>query len=254
MPHPGHDSIIGVLGAMPSEVQGLAAAMTVETTGATAGFQYWTGELAGRRMVLARCGMGKVSAAMGVQRLIDEWHVGCIVVCGLAGGLAAGLHVGDIVIGESFVQYDMDASPIIARFEIPGVGLTRLHADPALVATAEATAREVAVELGRSMPSDSSLGTPGTRVLRGLIATGDQFVKDEQKQAILTDFPDALCVEMEGGAIAQVCHLNQVPFVIVRVISDTADGDAPADFFRFVEEQAPAYTVRIVRRLLPALP
>ena len=267
MPPPGHDSIIGVLGAMPSEVQGLAAAMTVETTGAAAGFQYWTGELAGRRMVLARCGMGKVSAAMGVQRLIDEWHVGCIVVCGLAGGLAAGLHVGDIVIGESFVQYDMDASPIIARFEIPGVGLTRLHADPALVATAEAIAREVAVELGKSMPSDSSGGavrgalssdssvsTSGARVLRGLIATGDQFVKDEHKLAIMADFPDALCVEMEGGAIAQVCHLNQVPFVIVRVISDTADGDAPADFFRFVEEQAPAYTVRIVRRLLPALP
>jgi adenosylhomocysteine nucleosidase len=91
-------------------------------------------------------------------------------------------------------------------------------------------------------------------VHRGLIVTGDQFIKDEHRHAILNDFPDALCVEMEGGAIAQVCHLNAVPFVIVRVVSDTADGQAPADFLRFVNEQAAAYTVRIVRRLVAELP
>jgi adenosylhomocysteine nucleosidase len=245
MTSPG--SIIGVLGAMESEVMGLVRAMTVEDTGSTAGFHYWTGELSGRRIVLARCGMGKVSAAMGVQRLIDEWHVGCIVVCGLAGGLAPGLRVGDIVVGKSFVQYDMDASPIIPRFQIPGVGLARLESPEALIAAAEACAREVAAELSGS--NDRTV-----QVHAGLIATGDQFVKDEQRHAIIADFPDALCVEMEGGAIAQVCLLNEVPFVIVRIVSDTADGDAPADFFRFLEEQAPAYTVSIVRHLLPSLP
>jgi adenosylhomocysteine nucleosidase len=254
MSAPGSESVIAILGAMPSEVQGLAAAMTVESSGTTAGIPYWAGELGGRRIILARCGMGKVSAAMGVQRLIDEWRVGCLVVCGLAGGLAAGLHVGDIIIGESFVQYDMDASPIVPRFELPGLEITRLQAEAALVSTAEAAAREVAAELSNAMPLHSSGGAVEPQVLRGLIATGDQFVKDEQKHAILNDFPDALCVEMEGGAIAQVCYLNGVPFVIVRIISDTADGDAPADFLRFVEEQAPAYTVSIVRRLLPALP
>ena len=256
---------IGVLGAMQSEVLGLVGAMRVEATGATAGFQYWTGELAGRRVVVARCGMGKVSAAMGVQRLIDEWHVSCVVVCGLAGGLAPGLRVGDIVVGETFVQHDLDASPIFPRFQVPGLGIERFAASPGLVAAAEGAAREVSTTLGAktespAVPRVSTGGVHDTvvpgipAVHRGLIVTGDQFIKDEQRHAILNDFPDALCVEMEGGAIAQVCYLNDVPFVIVRVISDTADGDAPADFLQFVNELAPAYTVSIVRQLLPSLP
>ena len=284
------NTTIGVLGAMQSEVMGLVAAMTVEDTGLTAGFQFWTGALAGRRVVVARCGMGKVSAAMGVQRLIDEWRVSCVVVCGLAGGLAPGLQVGDIVIGETFVQHDLDASPIYPRFQVPGLGIERFASPPDLVAAAEASAGEGARELGAGggVPTPEGVGhatgpsaeiegamPPSSRpdvardlvakplgsarggapaVHRGLIATGDQFIKDEHRHSILNDFPDALCVEMEGGAIAQVCHLNQVPFIVVRVISDTADGDAPADFTHFADEVAPAYTVNIVRHLLPSLP
>lgn len=232
---------------MESEVQGLVEAMTVEECGKTAGFDYWTGELAGRRVVVGRCGMGKVSAAMGVQRLIDGWGLSCLVVCGLAGGLAPGLRVGDIVVGESFVQHDLDASPIFPRFYVPGLGIDRFPANTALVRAAEASAREVATRLG----AGSQLQP---RVYRGLVVTGDQFIKDEQRHAILNDFPEALCVEMEGGAVAQVCYLNEVPFVVVRVVSDTADGGAPADFMRFVNELAPAYTVSIVRQLLPSLP
>ena len=271
-PAPTPETTIGILGAMQSEVLGLVDAMAVEDTGSTAGFQYWTGELAGRPVVVARCGMGKVSAAMGVQRLIDEWQTGCVVVCGLAGGLAAGLRVGDIVVGETFVQHDLDASPIYPRFEVPGLGIARFAASPALVAAAEASAREVAATLDVTFPPVAKPppsgggaargpveeprppGQGAAKVHRGLIVTCDQFVKDERRHAILNDFPDALCVEMEGGAIAQVCHLNGVPFVIVRVISDTADGDAPADFTRFANELAPAYTVSIVRRLLASLP
>jgi adenosylhomocysteine nucleosidase len=98
------------------------------------------------------------------------------------------------------------------------------------------------------------VGSATAAVHRGLIVTGDQFIKGEQRHAILNDFPDALCVEMEGGAIAQVCYLNAVPFVIVRVVSDTADGESPTDFLRFVEELEPAYTVSIVRHLIASLP
>jgi adenosylhomocysteine nucleosidase len=245
---------IGILGAMQSEVMGLVEAMRVEETGTTAGIQYWTGELSGRRVVVARCGMGKVSAAMGVQHLIDAWGVSCVVVCGLAGGLAAGLRVGDIVVGETFVQHDLDASPIFPRFQVPGLGIERFEATPGLITAAEASARAVAVELGTASPTLESVGSATAAVHRGLIVTGDQFIKGEQRHAILNDFPDALCVEMEGGAIAQVCYLNAVPFVIVRVVSDTADGEAPTDFLRFVEELAPAYTVSIVRHLIASLP
>ena len=256
---PERTETIGILGAMESEVRGLVQALEVVETGMTAGFQYWTGTLSGRAVVIARCGMGKVSAAMAVQHMIDRWGLACVVVCGLAGALAPGLRIGDIVIGEGFVQHDLDASPIFPRFQVPGLGIERFLASAELVEAAEAAARRVVAS------SPAGLLGPGEKAVRverahepavhrGLIVTGDQFIKDEQRHAILSDFPVALCVEMEGGAIAQVCHLNQLPFVIVRVISDTADGEAPADFLRFAEEVAPAYTVSIIRELLPELP
>jgi adenosylhomocysteine nucleosidase len=220
---------------MEPEVRGLVDAMAVESSGRSAGFDYWRGRLEGHDCVVARCGMGKVSAAAGVQRLIDQFSISRLVVCGLAGGLQPDLNIGDVVVGERFVQYDLDASPIYPRFEAPGLGLSFFNADTSLVAQASAAAGRIAQ-------------APAVR--RGLIVTGDEFVKDEKRHELLGDFPDALCVEMEGGAIAQVCYLNDLPFVIVRVISDRADGSAPVDFKRFVNEVAPAYTVNIVAELL----
>jgi adenosylhomocysteine nucleosidase len=220
-------------------VRGLVDAMAVESSGRSAGFDFWLGSLGGADCVVARCGMGKVSAAAGVQRLIDEFAVTQLIVCGLAGGLQRELNIGDVVVGESFVQYDLDASPIYPRYEVPGIGRDVFSADSALVAHAVAAAGRIET-------------TPA--VYRGLVITGDQFVKDDKRHELVRDFPSALCVEMEGAAIAQVCYLNDLPFVIIRVISDRADGSAPIDFKRFVNEVAPAYTVRIVSELLRRLP
>ena len=125
-----------------------------------------------------------------------------------------------------------NASPIYPRFEVRGLGIDFF------VQLAEVAA--------------ASIGA-APRVKRGLIVTGDQFIKDEKRLELLRDFPDGLCVEMEGAAVAQICYLNQTPFVIVRIISDRADGAAPADFKRFVDEVAPAYTVGIVSELLARL-
>jgi len=234
--------MIGILGAMESEVRGLVSVMAVETTGTGAGFEYWRGTVAGQPCVLARCGMGKVSAASGVQRLIDVFGVDTVVVCGLAGGLRAGLRRGDIVVGDRFVQHDLDASPIFPKYFVPGLDMVYFDADAHLVDFAEQASREVA----------SSLTGEGgqSAVHRGLIITGDQFVDGDIRDRLIREFPDALCVEMEGGAIAQVCYLNSVPFVIVRVISDDADTAAPEDFLAFVNDQAPRYTVSIVQALL----
>jgi adenosylhomocysteine nucleosidase len=244
---------VGILGAMEPEVRGLVAAMDVEGHGRNAGFDYWLGNLAGHDCVVARCGMGKVSAAAGVQRLIDQFTIGCIAVCGLAGGLRTGLNVGDVVVGERFVQHDLDASPIYPRFEVPGLGLTYFDADASLVGCAELAAREFLRAFARDNGAARALGITEPAVHRGLIVTGDQFVKDDKHAALVAAFPDALCVEMEGGAVAHVCHLNSVPFVIVRVISDSADASAAIDFKRFVESVAPAYAVGIVSRLLARL-
>jgi adenosylhomocysteine nucleosidase len=238
--------MIGILGAMESEVRGLVSTMAVEATGSGAGFEYWRGALAGHPCVVARCGMGKVSAASGVQRLIDVFGVDTIVVCGLAGGLRAGLRRGDIVVGERFLQHDLDASPIFPKYFVPGLDMVYFEADLRLVDLAEQASREVVTSLA---------GEGGeAAVHRGLIITGDQFVDGDIRDRLVGEFPDALCVEMEGGAIAQVCYLNGVPFVIVRIISDDADADAPEDFLAFVNDQAPRYTVSIVQALLSTLP
>ena len=241
--------MIGILAGLESEIRGLVATMAVEQAGRSAGLDWWSGRIAGRLCVLARCGMGKVAAAAATQRLIDEWQPGILVVCGLAGGLREGLNVGDIVVGERFVQHDLDASPIFQRFEAPGTGLTFFEAAPALVdaaaASSEVAAKAVAPSSQEWLPAMSP-----PSVHRGLIVTGDEFIKDGKRLELLRDFPDALCVEMEGGAIAQVCFLNDVPFVIVRIISDNSDHDAPVDFTVFAEQIAPAYTVAIVSELL----
>jgi adenosylhomocysteine nucleosidase len=239
---------------MEPEVLGLVQAMRVEQQGRSAGFDYWQGSLAGRNCVVARCGMGKVSAAAGVQRLIDQFGVDCLIVCGLAGSLQPQLKIGDVVVGERFVQYDLDASPIYPRYEVPGLGVSRFAADAALVRLAETAALDFTRGSFAAVDAAPALRITAPRVHRGLILTGDQFVKDGMHEELAAAFPDALCVEMEGGAIAQVCHLNGVPFVIVRVISDNADGAAAVDFKRFVEGVAPAYAVGIVTRLLAGLP
>ena len=231
---------------MESEVRGLVAAMSaVEDSASGAGFEYWRGMLAGRECVLARCGMGKVSAAAGVQRLIDVFAVDRVVVCGLAGGLRAGLRRGDIVVGNRFVQHDLDASPIFPKYFVPGLDKSYFDADRELVGLAEAASREVSTVLaGEAGP---------TSVHQGLIVTGDQFVDGDIKDRLVQEFPEALCVEMEGAAIAQVCYLNAVPFVIVRIISDDAGAGAAADFLAFVNDHAPRYTVGIVQALLRKL-
>jgi adenosylhomocysteine nucleosidase len=197
--------------------------------------------------------MGKVSAASCVQKLIDDFGVDCVVVCGLAGGLRPDIHLGDVVVGESYVQHDLDASPIYPRFEVPGLGMTVFRAPENLVEAACEAAEAFLAQAYGEGSSQFETGH-GRRVLRGMIATGDQFVKDDRRDRLQRERPDALCVEMEGGAIAQVCHLNEVPFVIVRIISDNADEGAAVDFLRFVEEVAPAYTLGIVQELLPRLP
>ncbi len=233
---------IGIIGAMASEVQALVESMVVENSGEDAGFSFWSGQLAGKQCLLATSGMGKVTAAACAQRLIDRWDVSCIVVCGLAGGLADGLSLGDVVIGDGHLQHDVDASPIFPRFELPGTGLTTIRPDTEIAAAAFAASQSFL---------EREFGEAKTH--SGLIVTGDQFVGSDRRQDIRQAVPEAKCVEMEGGAIAQVCYLNQTRFIVIRIISDSADQDAATDFSRFVAEVAPRYVQGIVSELLPRL-
>jgi adenosylhomocysteine nucleosidase len=247
---------IGILGAMASEIEALVASMQDVEREPHAGYELWAGSLFGRDCVVARCGMGKVAAAATAQHLFDSAGAGLVVVCGLAGGLQAGLRIGDIVVGDRYVQHDIDASPIFPRWQLPGLDVTYLEPPAELLsAGVEAAQRFVQSGLdGIDSKARDLFQIRSPQVVRGLIVTGDQFITDSERPQLTKHFPDAACVEMEGASIAQVAHMNSKPFLVIRVISDSADASAAANFGLFVEHVAPHYTLGIVRELLAGLP
>jgi adenosylhomocysteine nucleosidase len=168
--------------------------------------------------------------------LIERFKVDRIVFTGVAGGLAKGVERGDVVIADAFMQHDLDASPIFPKYEVPLYGCDRFPTDAALT-------RDLAAAVRRALP--------GTRVHRGLVASGDRFVSTTAESlALQAALPGALAVEMEGAAIAQVCHDFGVPFAAVRTISDRADDEAHGDFVSFIREVASRHSAAIVENFL----
>ena len=200
---------IGIIGAMDEELAMLKAAAGAAECETLAGMEFCRGKLGGREVVIVKSGIGKVNAGVCAQLLITCFGVCRIINTGVGGALDQRLNIGDVVISTDVVQHDFDVSPIgFAKGEIPYTGLFAFPADDVM--------RRDAAEAARQAAADSL-------VLEGRVCSGDQFIASrDQKQAILSAF-GGLCCEMEGGAVAQVCWLNHVPFVIIRAISDRAD-------------------------------
>lgn len=230
---------IGVIGAMDSELAALIAALAQPARETVQGLTFHTGLLSGRPVVLVRCGIGKVSAARCTQVLIDRFAPAAVINTGIAGGLGAGLAVGDIVVADGLVQHDFDAAPIgfvrgCLCMGDPGAP-TVFTPDERLSALLARTAGDAA---------------GAQRVHRGLIATGDRFISGAaEKAAIRSAFPSAMAAEMEGGAVAQAASMSGVPFAVVRAISDLADGTAAASFEQF-EQHAADISARAVMQAL----
>ncbi|MDR2674307.1 MAG: 5'-methylthioadenosine/adenosylhomocysteine nucleosidase [Opitutaceae bacterium] len=243
----------GILGALPQEVALIKRGMTVRRSVVAGGRTFHEGEWCGRRIVLALARVGKVSAALTTTLLLERFGVERVIFTGVAGALDPGLRPGDVVIAGRLLQHDMDARPLFPRFEVPLLGRSEFAA--ALAPEAEAAARAyVAGALAGDIPAGRraafGIGTPAVR--RGLVISGDQFVGGAAHAAALRALrPDALGVEMEGAAVAQVCHeMGGVPVAVIRVISDRADGSAAVDFQRFVDDIAEYLTGGIVRVML----
>ena len=229
---------IAIVSAMREELSAVLALMPDEHKEVVAGREFWRGHLHGQEVVAVLSRIGKVAAATTATVLIERFGVGRIVFTGVAGGLAPGVSVGDIVVADSFLQHDLDASPIFPKYEVPLYGLSRFSANPQLSAQLAAAAREA---------------LPGVTLHRGLVISGDRFVATTAESRVLQSaLPEALAVEMEGAAIAQVCHDYGLPFAAVRTISDRADDAAHVDFMRFIEEVASRYSAAIVAALLGA--
>jgi len=240
-----------ILSALAQEQQGLIEQLDGRRQVHRAGRDYWLGRLQGREVILALSRIGKVAAATTATTLIEAFDAQRIVFTGVAGGLGPAVHIGDLVVAENFVQHDMDASPLFPRFEVP------LYGQRSFACDADLTARLVQACSGSLGAYD---GTPhGAQLHCGLIVSGDQFVSQERSaQRILGDLRDAglepLAVEMEGAAVAQVCHDYRIPFAAVRTISDRADETSAMDFQHFVTHVARRYALAVVEQLMPLLP
>lgn len=227
---------LAIVSAMREELAAVLALMPAESRCTVAGREFFRGRLHGQEVVLVLSRIGKVAAAATAVTLIERFGVTAIVFTGVAGGLGPGVRVGDVVVADTFLQHDLDASPLFPRHEVPLYGQSRFATDPAL------TAR---------LTQAASDALPEARLHRGLIVSGDRFVATTaEARALQAELPDALAVEMEGAAIAQVCHDYGLPYAAVRTISDRADDEAHGDFLRFVQEVASQHSAAVVARLL----
>ncbi len=214
--HEGTSDRIGIIGAMDIEVATIIEEMDVETVTVMSDMEFNQGKLSGKDVIVVKCDMGKVNAGICASILINNFGAKYIINTGVAGSLDNRLNIGDIVISTDAVQHDFDVSPIgYEKGEIPYTGLVSFEADETLRGYAVKAVKEC---------------VPEVNVLEGRVCSGDQFIaSDEQKDRIVSEF-GGLCCEMEGGAIAQVCHLNDIPYVIIRAISDKADGSDTIDY------------------------
>jgi adenosylhomocysteine nucleosidase len=212
--------MIGIIGAMDEEVISLKRKMNITHTTVIASMEFCQGTMNDKELVVVRCGIGKVNAAVCTQVLIDRFDADCIINTGVAGGLHPDINIGDIVISSDTVEHDMDASAVgNPRGEIPRMNKTYFEADEKLVTVSKAAAQNL---------------EGSHKVVIGRVASGDQFISSiKVKEDIYSTFT-AYCAEMEGAAIAHTCYLNQIPFVIIRAISDKADHSADVNFEEFV--------------------
>ena len=231
-------SVIGIIGAMEEEVAALKEKMEIKRVLKKASMEFCEGTLQGKPVVVVRSGIGKVNAGLCTQILADVFEVKKVINTGIAGSLDARIDIGDIVISTEALQHDMDAT----QFGYPLGQIPRMET---LAFPADAEMAKIAKEACEAV-------NPDIKVFSGRVVTGDQFIANKEvKDRIKTNF-DGLCTEMEGAAIAQAAWLNEIPFVIIRAISDKADDSAEMDYPTF-ERQAIIHSVRLTEEMIRRL-
>lgn len=228
-------SKIGIIGAMDLEVDALKSEMTVVSSIRRASMEFLEGTLNNTKVVIVKSGIGKINAAICAQILIDEFNVTHIINTGIAGSLNAELDIGDILVSEDAVHHDMDVTVFGYRLgEVPQMGIREFPADKKMIETAVSVCAEV---------------NPDINVRTGHVASGDQFISSKDKKQFIINNFDGDCAEMEGASIAQTAYLNNIPFVIIRAISDKADDSAQMDYPTF-EKAAAKHSANLVKHMI----
>lgn len=228
-------SKIGIIGAMELEVEELKSQMSVANIVKKAGMEFFEGTLNNANVVIVRSGVGKVNAALCVQILADLFQVTHIINTGVAGSLNANLDIGDILISRDALHHDVDATIFGYQLgEVPQLGVREFVADKTLANLAKASCEKV---------------NPDIHAIIGRVVSGDQFISSKEvKNNLIANFQGD-CAEMEGASIAHGAHLNNIPFVIIRAISDKADDSAEMDYPVF-EKAAAIHSAKLVEDLV----
>lgn len=229
---------IGIIGAMELEVEQLKSKMTISEIVTKASMEFFTGTLNDTDVVIVRSGIGKVNAALCVQILADVFQVTHVINTGVAGSLNPALDIGDILVSEDALHHDVDVTIFgYPLGEVPQLGLREFKANEAMIRAAVASCKEV---------------NPDINVRTGRVVSGDQFISSKEVKQKLIDVFHGDCAEMEGASIAHGAYLNNIPFVIIRAISDKADDSAEMDYPSF-EREAARHSARLVEHMIGLL-
>lgn len=245
-----------IVSALHEELAETLALMPDEQRLPLAGRDFWAGHLQGHAVVAVLSGIGKVAAATTATLALQRFQPQAVLFTGVAGGLSPQAQVGDVVVGAACLQHDMDASPLFPRHELPGYGRAWLPADPTLLAAVAAASRSALDTLPDWLDVGvrQRFGLQRPQVHVGSLVTGDRFVATaRESEALRQALPEALAVDMESAAVAQVCLDHATPFVAVRTISDRADDAAHVDFPAFLHGVARHYSRAVVQGVLARL-
>jgi adenosylhomocysteine nucleosidase len=246
---------IGIMGAMPEEITGITALIENRDKVVFGGRTYHRGTINGINVVVVFSRWGKVAAASTATTLLLEFGADELIFTGVAGALHPELRIGDIVIGRRLFQHDMDARPMLRRFEIPLIGMLYFECNSQHIKWVKQAA-EKAMQPNKYLKanivnSNTLHSDQHPKIYVGDIASGDKFISGiAEKQEIIKILPEVLCVEMEGAAVAQVCHEFGVQWTIIRVISDRADELAQVDFQSFIRDVSTKNIVKIIKEIL----
>lgn len=210
--------MIGIIGAMQTEVELLISEIEDAKSENISGIDFFCGKICGKDVVVAKCGIGKVFAAMCAQTMIVRYGVERLINTGVGGAISNELNIGDIAVSNFVVQHDMDTSALGDPVGlISGINVVDIAADEKMIAELCSAAEK-----------------KGARCLVGKIASGDLFVSGAEKKKYIEETFGAIVCEMEGAAIGQVCYVNKIPFCVIRAVSDKADGSSHVDYMSFV--------------------
>ena len=239
--------LLGIMGAMPEEMNKIISSISNKEIIERGSRIYYKGILFGQEVVAVFSRWGKVAAATTVTHLILEFKVDRIVFTGVAGGISPDLNIGDIVIGQHLYQHDMDARPLMRRFEIPLTGKTSYEIPRQNIDTMAQAVHNFLKNNKefRKLLAEQNILHP--KLVIGDIASGDLFISSQaMKDAMLRHLPSVVCAEMEGAAVAQVCDDYEVPLTVIRVISDNANEEAHTSAIGFVNQHAGEYSFSIL--------